>query len=135
MWELTKLAVPIRLVQVKTCLHVHPIWLLSNSYSLFFLDELLFVDLPLYLLSEFVRHLLNQCLQNASVNVFHKGILLELILVFTVAFLVCCLEDDLWDEILNHIFTDDLCLILCNRFFEGQLCYNSDLSRHELLRK
>ena len=93
------------------------------------------MSLPLLLLSEFVRHLLYQCLHYAPVKVIHKGILLELLLVRPVAFSVHSLEHDLWDKLSDHVLSDAVSLVLGMRFFEGLLGNNSHLSRHEFLRK
>jgi hypothetical protein len=109
---LAKLIVPFRLALLKTWQHFRPIWLLSIPYPLLLLDELLCVSLPLYLLSVFVRHLLNQCLHYAPVKVLHKGILFELLPVLHVALPVHRLEDDLWDEFPDHVLSDYLCLVL-----------------------
>jgi hypothetical protein len=133
--RLAKLAVLFRLVQLKTWRHAHPIRLFTNTYPLLLLNELLCVNLPLYLLSEFFRHLLYQCLHYAPVKILHKSILFELLLVSPIAFPVHRLEDNLWDELSDHVLSDELSLMLGMHFFEGLLSNNSHLSRHEFLRK
>lgn len=135
MTGLAKIAVPFRFVQLKTWRHARPIWLYTNSYPILLLYELLCVSLPLFLLSVFIRHLLYQCLHYAPVKILHKGILFELLLIRPVAFPVHRLENDLWDELSDHILSDELSLVLGMRLFEGLLGKNSRLSRHEFLRK